>query len=244
MRFNDQVALVTGGGSGIGREIAIQLSREGAKLAVCGRTRSKLDETVETIRGAGGEAVSAACDITVEAEVAEMVQRVEEQLGAVTILINNAGIARFAPLWELSVEDFDEMMAANVRAAFLCARAVMPGMMERRSGRILNVASAAGLRPYPDQGGYVASKHALLGLSKVLGLELQPYGIQVQALSPGGVDTPLARAARDDVDFSEWMRPEEVAEAALFLLSQQGTSFTDHLILRRSAATPWANSSG
>jgi len=244
MTFKEDVALVTGGGTGIGREIALALARGGASVAVCGRTQSTLDEAVQAVGAAGGTALACACDITDSDQVAAMVRKVEERLGPVTILVNNAGIARFAPLWELSLQDFDEMMAINVRGTFLCSRAVMPGMMERQRGRILNIASVAGVKPYPEQGGYVASKHAMLGLSKVMALELQPYGIQVQALSPGGVDTPLSRGTRDDVDFAEWMRPEEMAEAAVFMLSQKGLAVTDHLVVRRRNATAWSNSSG
>jgi NAD(P)-dependent dehydrogenase (short-subunit alcohol dehydrogenase family) len=243
MKFKGEVAIVTGGGTGIGREIARLLAREGASVAVCGRTAATLEETA-TLAATGGKARAFPCDVTRPEPVARLVQQVEESFGPVSILVNNAGIARFAPLWQLSVEDFDAMMDVNVKGAFLCSRAVIPGMIERKRGRILNVASVAGVRPYPNQGGYVASKHAILGLSKVMALELQPHGIQVQTLSPGGVDTALSRGSRNDVDFSDWMRPEEVAEAALFLLSQEGIAVTDHLILRRRKATAWSNASG
>jgi len=243
MRFKGEVALITGGGTGIGREIARLLARDGASVAVCGRTAATLEETAR-LAATGGKAKAFPCDITRPEQVARLVQQVEESFGPVSILVNNAGIARFAPLWQLSVEDYDAMMDVNVKGAFLCSRAVIPGMIERKRGRILNVASVAGVRPYPNQGGYVASKHAILGLSKVMALELQPHGIQVQTLSPGGVDTPLSRGSRNDVDFSDWMRPEEVAEAAIFLLSQEGIAVTDHLILRRRKATAWTNASG
>jgi 3-oxoacyl-[acyl-carrier protein] reductase len=244
MKFKGEVAVVTGGGTGIGREIARSLAREGASVAVCGRTAATLEETAKLAMAAGRKAKAFLCNITRPEQVARLIEEVEDGLGPVSILVNNAGIARFAPIWELSVEDYDAMMDVNVKGAFLCSRAVIPGMIERKRGRILNVASVAGVRPYPNQGGYVASKHAILGLSKVMALELQPHGIQVQTLSPGGVDTPLSRGSRDDVDFSDWMRPEEVAEAAIFLLSQEGIAVTDHLILRRRKATAWSNASG
>lgn len=245
MNFQGKAALVTGGGSGIGKAIALALAREGAAVAVCGRTQSKLDEVVAAMIAEGsGKELGIAADVSVERDVHALVRQIEQDLGPIHILVNNAGIASFAPLWQLSVEDFDAMMAVNVRGAFLCCRAALPGMIERHGGAILNIASAAAVRPYSKQGGYCASKHALLGLTKVLAGEVQPYGIRVYALSPGGVDTPMARRARDDVNFAEWMKPEEVAQAALFLLNQDGVAVTDHLILRRAPSAPWANSSG
>lgn len=244
MKFQGQVALITGGGSGIGRAIALALAKEGAAVCVCGRTQSTLDEALNSITLSGGRAIAIRADVSREEDVQALVESTEQQLGFIRILVNNAGIAHFKPLWELSAKEYDETMAVNARSVFLCCRAVIPRMIERRDGRVLNIASAAGLRPYPEQGAYCASKHAMLALSKVLALETQSYGIRVQALSPGGVDTPLARNIRNDVNFHEWMRPEEVAEAAIFLLSQEGVGITDHLILRREKAQPWSNASG
>ncbi|MDP6115286.1 MAG: SDR family oxidoreductase [Planctomycetota bacterium] len=241
--FTNQTALITGGGTGIGRGIALALGAEGASVAVCGRTREPLEESADLIRTHGVEAAAIQADITQEEEVAKLIREIESELGPISILVNNAGVARFASVWELTPEEFDEMVAVNLRGTFLCSRAVIPGMIERGQGRILNIASVAGLKPYPTQGGYCASKHAQIGLAKVMGIELQEHGIVVQTISPGGVDTPLARGIRDDVDFNDWMTVEEVAEAAMFMLSQQGRATTDHLILRRGKATAWSNAS-
>ncbi|MDP6359505.1 MAG: SDR family oxidoreductase [Planctomycetota bacterium] len=241
--FTNQTALITGGGTGIGRGIALALAAEGASVAVCGRTIEPLEESADLIRTHRVKAAAIQADITQEEEVAELTREVESELGPVSILVNNAGVARFASVWELAPEEFDEMVAVNLRGTFLCSRAVIPGMIERGQGRILNIASVAGLKPYPTQGGYCASKHAQIGLAKVMGIELQEHGIVVQTISPGGVDTPLARGIRDDVDFNDWMTIEEVAEAAMFMLSQQGRATTDHLILRRGKATAWSNAS-
>jgi NAD(P)-dependent dehydrogenase (short-subunit alcohol dehydrogenase family) len=242
-RFTNHTALITGGGTGIGRAIGQALAAAGASVAVCGRTREPLEESAEIIRRYDVKSAAIPADIRKEEDVANLIKETESQLGPVSILVNNAGVARFAPVWELRPEEFDEMMAINVRGTFLCSRAVIPGMIERGQGRILNIASVAGLKPYPTQGGYCASKHAQIGLAKVMGLELQEHGIVVQTISPGGVDTPLARGMRDDVDFNDWMTVEEVAEAAMFMLCQQGRATTDHLILRRGKSTAWSNAS-
>jgi 3-oxoacyl-[acyl-carrier protein] reductase len=241
--FTNQTALITGGGTGIGRGIALALAAEGASVAVCGRTREPLEETADLVRTHGVKSAAIQADISKEEDVTNLIRETESELGPVTILVNNAGVAHFAPVWELAPEEFDEMVAINLRGTFLCSRAVIPGMIERGQGRILNIASVAGLKPYPTQGGYCASKHAQIGLAKVMGLELQEHGIVVQTISPGGVDTPLARGIRGDVEFNDWMTVEEVAEAAIFLLSQQGRATTDHLILRRGKATAWSNAS-
>lgn len=244
MKFHNQTAIVTGGGTGIGRAIAFALAREGASVCVCGRTESTIDETANLIQDSGGKALAIPADVSREENVSDLVERTRSKFGFIQILVNNAGIAHFKNLWELTPDEYDTMMDVNARGTYLTCRAVIPEMIEKRNGRILNIASVAGVRPYPAQGGYCASKHAQLALSKVLSLEVQEYGITVQAISPGGVDTPLARGIRDDVDFNEWMRPEEVAEAAVYLLSQEGVAVTDHLVLRREKAQPWSNASG
>ena len=134
-------------------------------------------------------------------------------------------------------------MATNVRGVFLTCREVLPEMIERRRGRIINVGSTAGRRGYEEQGAYCASKHALAGLSKVLAIEAQKHGVRVQMLSPGGVLTGLSsdlRASRgESEDSPEWMTTEEIARAAIYLCTQDGAAITDELILRRFASEPW-----
>ena len=144
---------------------------------------------------------------------------------------------------DTSTEVWDDLMDTNIRGVFLTCREVLPGMMERKSGRIINVGSTAGRRGYVEQGAYCASKHALVGLSKVLAIETRSYGIRVQMLSPGGVLTGLSSELRADrgesEDSPEWMTTEEIARAAMYLATQDGAAFTDELILRRYASEPW-----
>jgi len=133
------------------------------------------------------------------------------ELGPVDILVNNAGVARFAPVAEAKEQDWRTMFEVNLLGALLCTQAVLPSMMERRRGWIINISSSAGIKGYVNQSGYCASKHGLLGFSKVLALETQPYGIRVHAICPGAVDTRMARTHRNIDDPGDWMQPEEVA---------------------------------
>jgi NAD(P)-dependent dehydrogenase (short-subunit alcohol dehydrogenase family) len=131
-------------------------------------------------------------------------------------------------------------MAINARAVFFACKAVLPSMRRRKQGRIIIIASSAGKKGYVGQSAYCASKHAVIGLAKVLALETHGQGIRVHVICPGGVDTRLVRNGRTDVDVSEYMQPEEIAEAAVFLATQRGLAVVDELYIRREGATPWS----
>jgi NAD(P)-dependent dehydrogenase (short-subunit alcohol dehydrogenase family) len=234
------VVLVTGGGRGIGRSIALAFARLGAKVAVTARTRQEIDETARLVRDLGATALAIQSDLTMEDQVREMVAQTEQALGPIDILIANAGAAMFKPFLETSVQDFDRLVAINARAVFLCCQAALPAMLRRQGGRIIIVASTAGRKGYAGQSAYCASKHAVMGLAKVLALETHGQGIRVHVICPGGVDTRLVREGRDDVDVSKYMRPDEIAEAAVFLATQSGIATIDELDIRRDEATPWA----
>jgi len=239
MALNDKVVIVTGAGRGIGRAIVTAFAKEGAKVAACARTQSEIDEAAAEARSLGAEAAAVPVDVTDEAGTKRMVASVEEQLGPVDILINNAGVAQFKPFLETTGEEWDRLMDVNAKGIFLCCQAVLPGMMARRSGRIINVSSSAGQKGYPEQSAYCASKHAVMGLSKVLALETRNSGIRIHVICPGGVDTELVRKGRDDVDLSKYMRPEEIADVAVFLARQEGIAMIDEVTVRRAEAGPW-----
>lgn len=234
-----KVALVTGGGRGIGRATALALARRGADIAVCARTQHEIEVVAAEIEGEGSRALAVVADIAVEDEIAAVVDRVRSALGPVDILVNNAGTIAFAPIAETRTETWDRLMAVNLRATFLFCRAVWPEMVARGGGTIVNVASTAGHRGYPRQGAYVASKHGVVGLSKVLAIEGQAHGVRVHVVSPGGVDTALTREWRDDVDFEEFIEPDQVAEVIAFLACQGGQGTIDEIVLRRYQAEPW-----
>ena len=240
--FDGKVVLITGASKGIGEALAYAFADFGAKVAICARREAALRGVVEKIAEDGGTCLAVPADISDESQVMTMVERVESDLGPVDILINNAAELILSTIAETSLETWERSMAINVRGAFLCSRAVLPSMTRRKSGRIINIGSLAGRRGYSEQGAYCASKHALVGFTKVLAIETQPYGIRVNMVSPGGVLTDLSQELRDSrgaVDESEWMTVDEVVEAVLYICSQEGPATTDELVLRRFESESW-----
>lgn len=237
-RLDGKIALVTGGGRGIGRAIALALAGEGCGVAVASRTKCEIDLVASEIENLGSRGLAVTTDVSEPAEVNRMVEEILELFGRIDILVNNAGIAIFKPLLELTQEDWDRTMAVNLRGAFLCAQKVAEVMMEQRSGTIINICSSASRKAYPNQIAYVASKHGMLGLSKGLSLELKPYGIRIHAICPGGVDTRLTADARPGTDRSDWMQPEDIAHVVLMLLTQSNRATIDEIYIRRYDASP------
>jgi len=232
------VALITGAGRGIGRATALAFAREGHNVSLTARTAAQLEAAAAECEAAGARALALPGDVSDPESVAHVVTTTLEQLGRIDVLVNNAAVFQVTALADTSLEDWDRTIAVNLRGVFLYARAVLPHMRARGSGCILNMASLAGQKPYLHQGAYCASKHAVVGLSKVLAAELQPDGIRVTALCPGGVDTALVRAQRDDVDFSEYMRPETIARICVFLAQLPPDAAIDELLVRRRLASP------
>jgi len=220
MELAGAVAVVTGATEGIGRAIAQALGRAGASVALCARTRTAVEATVADLRSAGFDAVGEPCDVSDPAAVAAFAAFVGAQRGSPDILINNAGIGRFAPLEELSLEDWDETMAVNVRSLFLVTRAFLPGMRKAGRGTIVNLASLAGRNGFEGGTAYCASKHAVLGFSKALLAEVRKADLRVVAICPGSVATPFMdkqtrmRPARDRV-----LTADDVAQVVLATLA-------------------------
>ncbi len=193
-------ALVTGAGRGIGRAIALALAAHGADVCVASRTATELDEVCSEIRSAGRKALAVPCDLTKEPDVRRLARAARDEFGVVDILINNAGIGYFAPVQTLTVEQFDAMWSLNVRGVFLVTREVLPGMLQRASGDIVNIASLAGRNAFVGGAGYASTKWALIGFARSLMLEVREKNIRVVTICPGSVDTSFgdhaARAAR------------------------------------------------
>ena len=187
-----QVALVTGGGRGLGRAFAIALAKAGARVAVTARTAEPLAQTVAMVERAGGRALAIPGDVSAPDAVAHVVRTAESQLGMVDILVNNAGAV--GPLgydWEVDLEDWWRTFEVNVRGPFLYARAVLPGMVKRQRGRIVNISTGAGFGRLPQMDAYCATKAALTQWTKCLAADIQAHGVVVFALHPGFVRTPM-----------------------------------------------------
>lgn len=191
MKFKGRVALVTGGGRGIGAEIAKTLARDGASVAVSARTESEVKSVVEAIRAAGGDARYFLADLAQSDQAMDLVPRVQAEMGPIDFLINNAGIGSSAPVVKVSLEEWNRVFAINVTATFLCTQAALPKMIERGSGRVVNVASVAARFGARYLAAYAASKHAVLGFTRCVAAEVAAHGITANAVCPGFVDTDM-----------------------------------------------------
>jgi NAD(P)-dependent dehydrogenase (short-subunit alcohol dehydrogenase family) len=229
-----QVAIVTSGGRGIGRAMALALARAGAAVAVVARTADQLAETVALVEGAGGRAIACPADVTDRAAVEGAVAQVERQLGPVDLLVNNAGIpAPIGPTWEKDPDAWWRCVEVNLRGPFLCSRAVLPGMVTRRRGRIVTTASGSGLGPSPYASAYAAAKCAAIRFSESLAAETSGHGICAFSIHPGVVRTamtePFAGSLDDETWFGGWFGktlaagrdtpPERAANLVVFLAS-------------------------
>ncbi len=192
-----QVAIVTGGGRGIGRSVAQALAQAGAKVAVAARSSDELNETARLIREQGGKVLAFPLDVTDQGAVEAMVRETSAALGPVDLLINNAGASGHENMiWEEDASDWWRVVEVNLRGPFLCARAVLPGMISRKRGRIINMVSGAGTVPYPMNSSYPVSKAALFRLTDCLAAMTDPHGVHVFAVSPGLVHTEMADAVQ------------------------------------------------
>lgn len=238
MNNQSNTALVTGAGRGIGRAIALALAQEGYAVGLCARTVSELESVRGAIEALGGHAIVLPCDVIHEKEVHTAVDSMLHSFGTLDVLVNNAGHACFKPVWELTLDEWKYSMDVNVTSAFMFCQAVIPHMMQRRFGRIINISSITRLKALPEQGAYCAAKHALNGWTKSLAYELRPYNIAVHALCPGGVDTRLSQEAMPHRDKTDWMTPEDIADAVKYLCSLSPRVAIDILTLRRFTAEP------
>jgi NAD(P)-dependent dehydrogenase (short-subunit alcohol dehydrogenase family) len=220
-----RVALVTGGGRGIGRAVALSLAAAGADVAVSGRNADLLEETVGAIRAVGRRAASVVCDVSERSQVEAMVTRVKQDLGDPLILVNNAGVAASAKLADTTDEMWDRMLRVNATSAFFATRAVLPAMLAAKWGRIVNMASVAAKSGAPYIAAYTASKHALLGLTRAAAAEMAGRGITVNAVCPGYVDTEMTDRSAANIS-KRTGRSEPDARKILEGFSPQGRLMT------------------
>jgi 3-oxoacyl-[acyl-carrier protein] reductase len=187
MQLGSAKCVVTGATEGIGRAIAFELGARGARVAICARTPERVETAVRELIDRGVDAIGWACDVSDQGSVSRFSDRVLDAFGTADVLVNNAGLSHFAPLTELTTEQIDEMLAVNVRGVFLVTRAFLPRMLEQQRGQIVNVASLAGRNAVERGTAYAASKHAVLGFSKSLMLEVRKSNVRVIAICPGSV---------------------------------------------------------
>ena len=231
---------MTGAGRGIGRCIALTLARNGVRMSLAARTEAQLQALQAEIEALGGEAASFPTDVSRETDVIALVRNTVARYDRLDILINNAGIGIFKPFAETTTEEWDRAMAVNARGPFLLCREALPYLKQSDWATIINVMSVSSRKGYVTQGAYGASKHALMGMTKVLAKEVQEDGIRVHALCPGAVDTEMLAAARPDLmGGSSLIQPQELADIVLFLVTHRGNAMIDQINIRRAVSTPW-----
>ncbi|HEY5250533.1 MAG TPA: SDR family NAD(P)-dependent oxidoreductase [Acidimicrobiales bacterium] len=236
-RFDGRTAIVTGAGSGIGRATAVRIAAEGGAVACLDVAEAGLKETVESIVAAGGKAEAYRCDVSDESAVTDAVTRATAALGRVSVLCNVAGIGAFSHTAEMPLDLWQKILAVNLTGTFLMAKAVLPSMLEAKDGSIVNVASNAGLMGSPWSAAYCASKGGVVLFTKALAVEYAGRGVRVNAVAPGGVDTPLvsnfsvpeggdAKLLHRIMSRMGFSSPEQIAAAIAFIGSDESAYTT------------------
>lgn len=232
MNLSGTLSVVTGATEGIGRSIAFALGGAGSRVAICARTAANVEATVAQLRAAGHDAIGRACDVGDEGSVARFATFVAQERGDACIVVNNAGVGRFAPLAELSLADWDLTMATNLRSLYLVTRAFLPAI-ERSRGAIVNIASLAGKNGIEGGTAYCASKHAVLGFSKALMLEVRKQGVRVIAVCPGSVATPfMDKQSRMRPNRDRVLKGDDVAQAVVSALTLPDHAMLSEMDLR------------
>ena len=239
MTLAGQVALVTGASRGIGRAIALELGSKGAKVAVnYAGSKEKALEVVKEIEEMGSTAIAIQADVTSQEAIDEMFKIIEEKLGTVNILVNNAGINKDSLLMRMKEEDWDQVLNTNLKGVFLCTKKVIRSMMKERKGKIINISSVVGISGNIGQSNYAAAKAGVIGFTKTMALELAARGIQVNAIAPGFIATDMTEKIPEGIKeeiikkipLQRLGKPEDIAGVASFLAGPQGDYITGQVI--------------
>ncbi len=224
------VVWVTGASRGIGKAMAQKLADAGFAVALTARNATALHQLSDSIQQQGGKALALPGDVSQPKVPLQIAEKILKSWQRIDALINNAGIGIFKSILSTNVQEWDESLAANTRSAFLCSKAVLPHMIEKRAGKIINVISVAGQQPYPNCGAYCASKYAMLGFTDVLRNETRQYGIQVTAFMPGATDTEIWGNA--DLPRERMMTTEQVATQAVHLCQSEANVMIEQVVMR------------
>ncbi len=234
-----RVALVTGAGRGIGKAIVLALLKAGVDVMATARSEESLRKLIGDMGKSDGNCEIFNADLADATVPSRLVEETIKRYNRLDILINNAGILPAKSIAETTTEEWDRVMAVNARAPFLLCQAVCPHMKNSDGGTIIQIASVVGEKSYVNQGAYTASKHALMGFSKVLAQEVKEDNVRVHTILPGGVDTDMTAQLSPDFTPSELMAPTDIADIIMFLLTHRNNAVIDAIRVRRSVKDPW-----
>ena len=238
MNLSGKIAIVTGSGQGIGREIALMLAEHGASVVISDINATSANNVATEIKDMNGQSIAIMADVSAQDEVTKLASETLSTFGRIDILVNNAGITRDALLMRMSVADWDQVVTINLKSAFLCTQATIRTMMKQRWGRIINIASVVGLIGNAGQANYAAAKAGLIGLTKTTAREVASRGVTVNAIAPGFIDTGMTRDLSDkakqeltsQIPVGYIGSPKDVAYAVSFLASEEAHYITGHVL--------------
>ena len=233
-----QVAIVTGGGCGIGQGIALALAREGARVVVCGRRSGPIEGTLEAIRNIGSDGLAIQADVSRAEDVQRVVEATVAAFKTIDILINNSGIGGGGQIHEHDIDQWDKVMAVNLRGPFLVARAVLPIMRSQGRGHMINISSESGLEYYEGDGAYGVAKHALNALTEYIQRENQSLGIRVNAICPGMVVTEMTQDS-PGLNHDKCLYPQDIADLVIWLLTRRANVKIGRPVLIQTMENPW-----
>jgi len=228
MRLKNKVAIITGGGRGIGRAIAIGFAQEGARVVLAARTKAEVDAVATEVRERGAQALAVRCDVTDESQVKSMVKSTLDEFGQVDVMVNNAGVGNLRPVWGIPLSGWERIIAVNLTGTFLCTKHVWKPMRGAGGGSIINVSSLGGRRGYPLLAAYCASKWGQIGFTIACAEEGKPDNIRANALAPGKADTAFRAQIKEDK--SKMLTAEDHVGAAIFLASDESRYITGQVI--------------
>ena len=237
-RLEGQVAIVTGGGTGIGRGVALALAEEGARTVVCGRRKAPIEGAIEKVKELGSQGLAVQADVSDEQDVQRLVKAALDAFGTVHILVNNAGIGGGEPIHKQGIREWDEILAVNLRGPFLMSRALLPLMRAAKHGHIFNISSESGMEFYPGDGAYGVSKHALNALGEYIQRENQDLNIRVDTICPGMVVSEMSTGS-PGLDEAKCLYPEDIAGLVVWLATRRPNVKIGRPVLIQTMENPW-----